>query len=154
MIGIGHARTENEMYVHMLYELEPHPPFAVVRTSRPFRFFDGRRPDVQVCVVHARARKCVRGHNACVDTMRCARTSATRTAVYLCEYVCCLNPCMYRQRRLHAVLDARRTKRGCQETLIRWVVLPCLPSKYGCRPQLATLASVLIPKRMAKHIVT
>jgi hypothetical protein len=38
LIGVGHYRTTHAVYFHFLYELEPAPPFAVVRASRPFRF--------------------------------------------------------------------------------------------------------------------
>lgn len=37
-LSIGHYRTSHVVYLHFLYELEPHPPFAVRRVSRPFRF--------------------------------------------------------------------------------------------------------------------
>ena len=43
-IGVGHAATMNGVYMHFLYEMERTPPFAIVRTSRPFRFFSTRCP--------------------------------------------------------------------------------------------------------------
>ena len=37
-IGVCHFKGRSNIYMHAFYELEPHPPFTVLRTSPPFRF--------------------------------------------------------------------------------------------------------------------
>ena len=41
-LGIGHSATARGVYMHFLYEMSDQPPFAILRTSRPFRFFSAR----------------------------------------------------------------------------------------------------------------
>ena len=42
-ISIGHYRTGNTVYEQFWYEMQTEPPFAILRSSRPFRFFSGGR---------------------------------------------------------------------------------------------------------------
>ena len=42
-VSVGHFRTGNAVYIHFWFEMEPAPPFRILRSSRPFRFFSGGR---------------------------------------------------------------------------------------------------------------
>ena len=43
MLGVGHS-SASSIYYHFLYEMQTKPPFAILRASRPFRFFSSACP--------------------------------------------------------------------------------------------------------------
>ncbi len=45
LISVGHVNSVHHVYVHFFFEMEPQPPFALLRVSRLFRFFSSSRSD-------------------------------------------------------------------------------------------------------------
>ena len=41
-VAVGHLRVHDSVYIHFFFSFEPNPPFAILRTSKPFRILRNR----------------------------------------------------------------------------------------------------------------